>query len=85
MPRNFSQLAQMITFSPFLVNSVNSLSGSSKCVEGETFRLTLYVPEGYGIANTDCGEKTAFTVDGCILKVDINSVRSGDIAWKLNF
>ena len=66
-------------------SSSNCLSGSSKCVEGETFRLTLYVPEGYGIANADCGEKTAFTVDGCILKVDINSVRSGEIAWKLNF
>ncbi len=63
----------------------NCLSGSSKCVEGEVYRLTLYIPEGYELASMKCGEKADFTNDGCILKVDLDPVRSGDIAWKLNF
>jgi hypothetical protein len=63
----------------------NSLSGSSKCVEGEVYRLTIYIPEGYEFVNADCADKAAAAVDGCILKVDINSASSGDIVWKLNF
>jgi len=62
----------------------NSLSGSSKCVEGEVYRLTIYIPDGYEFVNADCAGKTAAAVDGCILKVDLNSA-GGDIAWKLNF
>jgi hypothetical protein len=63
----------------------NCLSGSSKCVEGEVYRLTLYIPEGYEFASVKCDERAAFNNKGCILKADLNPDRSGDIAWKLYF
>ncbi|MFA6480836.1 MAG: hypothetical protein WCV67_21180, partial [Victivallaceae bacterium] len=63
----------------------NCLSGNSKCVEGEVCRLTLYVPEGCELASVNCNENAAFTREERILKVDLNPVRSGYVAWKLNF
>ncbi|OGV33687.1 MAG: hypothetical protein A2020_05175 [Lentisphaerae bacterium GWF2_45_14] len=65
--------------------AANILSGRSTGVEGEVYRLTLYIPEGYEFANLDCNGKVKFASEGCILKVDFNPVNSGDIAWKLYF
>lgn len=65
--------------------AANALAGSSKCVGGEVYRLTLHVPENFDLASVDCQEKALFTQAGCVLRVDITPAGSGDLDWKLNF
>ncbi|MBI4976514.1 MAG: alpha-galactosidase [Spirochaetes bacterium] len=64
--------------------SANTLSGNSKCVSGETYRITLHVPEQFTLTGIECSEASDFRSEDGVTIVTITS-GAGDIPWKLNF
>ena len=65
------------------------LSGKSKLVEGDTYRLSIYVPEGYEFAEAKlpkgCDAKILSGGDKRLLSVEISSNKSGLTDWRLGF
>jgi hypothetical protein len=63
----------------------NCLSGVSKCIDEEIYRLSVYVPEGYEFASIQCSEKTTCNNAAAILSVEINSSKCGEVCWQVKF
>jgi len=61
------------------------LSGKSKVIADEIYRMTLYLPMNYELANVECIEQATFTTDSQLLIVDLHSECSGELIWKLCF
>lgn len=63
----------------------NAMSGCSKVVENDVYRLVIYVPEAFTLSTTDCSAKTNANVRDRILTIDIHPKNSNELEWKLNF
>ena len=63
----------------------NTLSGNSKVVAGEIYRLVLYISEAFTLSTTDCSARTDTGICDRILTIDIHPGNSTEQEWKLKF
>ena len=64
----------------------NTLSGTSKVVEGDPYQLRIFVSEGYAFANAEAGNMIIDAkVGGSILTIDFESPANKDVAWSVTF